>query len=478
MIIRFSAFYQALADGQFPVRFLHRLNFDYGYPVATFLYPGFMYTAIPLHILKIDVVDTIKLILGGSLIGTTIFTYLWLSRVFKKRIAALAGAVVSLYVPYHLYDVYTRGSVGEVFALMWAAFTLWMIEKKSVFFIAIGIAMLLISHNTMALLFLPFLFLYAFLREIFSLKTLLITFFLGIGLSSFFIIPAVFELPFTHFSKVTIANPAEYFANIKLIGFETLLIFSFAMVILFSKKKLVTENKLLISFFLFITFLSILLSSSFSSIFWQFLPSSFIQFPFRLLSYLIITLAFLTAFIICEVEQGIKRTILFVCLVGILMLSSAPFLSSPVYFDKGEGYYITNDATTTVQDEYLPVWAKTKPLQRAESKAQIVSGEGEIKELVYNNTEVRFSLDAREDIRVRINTIYWPGWRIFVDNKESDVSYTNSSGVIEFDVAQGTHQVRVIFGETPLRLFADGISVVSLVILIYLSFPRKRESRN
>ena len=43
MIIRFSAFHQALRDGQFPVRFLSRLNYGYGYPVADFLYPGFMY---------------------------------------------------------------------------------------------------------------------------------------------------------------------------------------------------------------------------------------------------------------------------------------------------------------------------------------------------------------------------------------------------------------------------------------------------
>ncbi|MBI5019227.1 hypothetical protein HZB58_03065 [Candidatus Gottesmanbacteria bacterium] len=39
MIIRLSAFYQSLADGQFPVRYLGRLNNSYGYPVANFLYP-------------------------------------------------------------------------------------------------------------------------------------------------------------------------------------------------------------------------------------------------------------------------------------------------------------------------------------------------------------------------------------------------------------------------------------------------------
>ena len=49
MVIRLSAFYQSLRDGQFPVRFLGRLNFSYGYPVANFLYPGFMYIGSLLH---------------------------------------------------------------------------------------------------------------------------------------------------------------------------------------------------------------------------------------------------------------------------------------------------------------------------------------------------------------------------------------------------------------------------------------------
>ena len=54
MIIRFSAFYETLRSGQFPVRFLYRLNNSYGYPVADFLYPLFMYLGVFFHILKIN----------------------------------------------------------------------------------------------------------------------------------------------------------------------------------------------------------------------------------------------------------------------------------------------------------------------------------------------------------------------------------------------------------------------------------------
>ena len=101
MVIRFSAFHQALRDGQFPVRFLSRLNNEYGYPVANFLYPGFMYLAEPIKILGFGFVDTIKIVFGIALIESAVFTFFWLSRIFNK-VPAFIGALIYLYAPYHL----------------------------------------------------------------------------------------------------------------------------------------------------------------------------------------------------------------------------------------------------------------------------------------------------------------------------------------------------------------------------------------
>src|SRR3989344_8398866 len=135
MVIRFSAFYQAFADGQFPVRFLGRLNHGYGYPVANFLYPGFMYFAVPIHILGLNFVSSIKAVLVFSMLGTAIFSYFWLSKIFG-RLSAIVGVVALTYTPYHLFDLYKRGSVGELFAFVWVAFILWMIEAKNAIFVS------------------------------------------------------------------------------------------------------------------------------------------------------------------------------------------------------------------------------------------------------------------------------------------------------------------------------------------------------
>src|SRR3989344_2018785 len=155
MVIRFSAFYQALADGQFPVRFLGRLNFGYGYPVADFLYPGFMYLATPLQILGLGFVNSIKIILLISMVGGAIFTFAWLSKLFDKT-SALIGSIFFAYTPYHLFDLYKRGSVGEVLSIGILPFILWQLERKSVFWTVIGIFLLILAHNTLAVLFFLF----------------------------------------------------------------------------------------------------------------------------------------------------------------------------------------------------------------------------------------------------------------------------------------------------------------------------------
>ncbi len=461
MIIRFSAFYQALRDGQFPVRFLHRLNFDYGYPVATFLYPGFMYFAVPFKVIGFDFVDSMKMVLALSLVGSAVFSFLWLVRLFPK-IPAVVGALFYVYLPYHLYDVYTRGSVGEVFALLWVPFVLWMIERKSVFFVSLGIFLLLISHNTLALLFVPLLFLYALLRKVFLKKDLLISFFLGGLLSSFFTIPALLELSNTQFSKTVIADPLQYFASFEVIGLVSFFILLVSAVFYLRNMKK-EEYKRIVLLFLILVGISVFLASSISTFVWQVIPSSFIQFPFRVLSVLLPSIAFLTAFLLYRIRESAKTYVLLLVLLGILLIINAsPFLIPKEYTQKDEGYYVTNDATTTVQDEYMPLWVKDKVTQRPERKVEIIKGEGEVVGISSTNKQVVFSMNATAPTIVQINTIYWPGWKAFVDGKERQIE-RNEKGLMQLSLDAGEKNVVLTFEETPLRLFADILSISALV---------------
>ncbi len=475
MIIRFSAFHQAFRDGQFPVRFLGRLNNGYGYPVADFLYPGFMYLSEPIKLLGFGFVNTIKIILGLSMIGSAVFTYFWLLKFFNKK-SSFIGSLFYLYTPYHLFDIYKRGSVGEILALAVLPFILWQIERKSLVFSSLGIALLILAHNTLAFLFIPILFLYLILKNKKYLIHNTLYFILGLGLSAFFWVPAVSDLQYTVFSKTSVSNFNQYFAPIELIGISTIAVLAFISFYIFEivKKKNWSKqslNKLFILMAL-LSLLSIFFSSKLSLPVWNFIPSSFIQFPFRLLSYLPLSLAFLSAFIVFR-QKDRRQVIVSLLLIVVLGFSVFQYLKPLEFFDKGEGFYATNEGTTTVQDEYMPKWVKQKPTEHFKEKVQVVSGTGEINNVIYNSKKASFNINSLTDSKVRINTIYFPGWKAFIDGKQSNIEYQNDQGIMEIQVPKGDHSVNLSFSETPIRVFADIISILSITALFVFSFLRR-----
>lgn len=484
MVIRLSAFYQTLRDGQIPVRFLGRLNFGYGYPVPNFLYPGFMYLGALIHIFGFGFVSTIKIIFGVSFVGSVIFCYLWLRKLFAA-FPSMIGSLLYIYTPYHLYDVYKRGSVGEVLALAVVPFILWQIERQSIFWITLGIALLILSHNTIALLFLPVIILYGIVRnqdkrkglKIYQYISILV---LGFGISAFFWLPAFAELSLTHFRQTQISNPHAYFADISLIGLPSVILLIASSLLVFKDqpyfeaKLRINLNKVSLVFFI-LGILSVFFSSSLSSLFWDIIPSSFVQFPFRLLSYLLLSNAFLGALV---VSYSSKRQFKVVTIVGIIIFaySAFPFLAPKEFFDKGDAYYATNEDTTTVAGEYLPVWVQQKPSEHFKNKVEALNGKGKIESVKYNNKQISFSIFSQTPISVTINTIYYPGWVAKINGKEAQIFYDNPQGVMQIKVPEGQSTVSLKFTETNLRLLADVISIISFILLLfYASTSRKKK---
>lgn len=485
MIIRSSAFHEAFRDGQIPVRFLGRLNHEFGYPVATFLYPGYLYLTEPLVILGLGFIDAIKIMFTLTMVLSGIFSYLWLSKLFNKW-SALIGSLVYLYTPYHLVDMYNRGSLGELLALAVAPFILWQIERRSLFFSAVGTAGLILSHNILAAVFLPVLVIYALLRntgniqkKVFSVLVLML---LGLGLSAFFWIPALYELQYTIFNRTKISEWQNYFASFSQIGGLPLTLLAVSAAVIIFQKQFKTEKsflwiknyKNLFILFTLIGFVSIFFSTAYSTFLWNILPVSFIQFPFRFLSLEIIAAAFLSAYLMNALQQRIVKIIFASIVVIALAINALPYFTNITSFDKGEGFYTTNQSTTTTRDEYMPIWVKEKPFERAAEKVQIIKGSGEITGSTVTNTKISFGVNAKNDAEIQINKIYWPGWNASVDGRDAFVNYNNPKGVMTVLVPQGNHEVRLSFQETPLRLTADIISILSFVTLLAIVIIHKK----
>lgn len=476
MVIRFSAFHQALADGQIPVRWLGRLNHEYGYPVTNFLYPGFMYLGEPVHLLGFNFIDTVKIILGLSIIGSAVFVYLWLSKFFG-RWDAFVGSIFYLYAPYHLYDLYKRGSVGEVLALAIAPFIFWQIERKSFFWVTLGLGFLIISHNTLAILFLALIIFYLILDILIAKEKKALIFksgliiILGLGLSAFFWSPAILELKYTIFSQTSVSRFSEYFAGWQVIGPATLVVFILTLILFLTKKIKLAEHRLTV--LLFTTgLLSLSFAASISAPLWNLLPVSFVQFPFRFLSVTILCTSFLIACILSQFSRQLKIGVGIIILM-LIILSAGRFMIPSQFINKGEGFYTTNEGTTTVQNEYLPRWVKNIPTDRPQEKLEIITGEGEIKNQFSNSRKISADVELKNNSVVQANINYFPGWQGRVDGKKATIIYENEKGVIQIPVPKGEHQVLVIFSETPLRLFSDIISLGSILLLSGLIISKR-----
>lgn len=473
MIIRFSAFYEEIRNGQFPVRFLTRLNYSFGYPVADFLYPLFMYIGVPIKALGFSFVDTIKIIFALSFFSGTVFSFFWLKKLFDSK-SALIGSVAYSLFPYHLFDIYKRGSVGEVLALGIFPFVLWQIERRSLFWGVIGIFFLILSHNSLAVLFLIFVILYASLDTFVQknreplLKYYTKIVILGIGLSSFFSIPALFDLQYTVFSKTLVSDWSKYFIDFNLVGLSTIVIFLMTTVFMMTKRIEIKKHRL--TLLLFITgLISIFFASSTSSFLWNLLPVSFIQFPFRFLSLTVVSAAFLAACFISVLKE--KEKIIFGTVMLILvLLSSRHFLGPQVFQNYSDSFYSTNQDTTTVKNEYMPKWVKTSFSEMAKSKVENLDGEEKINLREADANKIVFDTFLADNRKVRVNTVYFPGWGAYTNGGKSNIIY--DEGFIDLNLGRGKNNVLVKFEETPIRLVADFISAFSLFTLLVLSFRR------
>ncbi len=454
MIIRLTAFFQSLREGQLPVRFLGRLNHGYGYPVANFLYPGFLYLGSVIHAAGFSYVSSIKIILIGSILTGSWFIYGWL-RTWYSRGASFLGLIAFTWAPYLLFDVYERGSVGEVLGIAAAAGALYSFEKVGRM-TPLFLALLIVSHNTVAALFVAFFLGFAWVRG--RGREGLTHLLWGLGMTIWFWGPAIFERRYVRFDAVEVSQPLEYLFH----GSEWLLVGLpvFLAIWLVTLSKRVKYDQLTRYMFL-VVLVVVFLVSPISFWFWNLrLSALVIQFPYRLLAISLLAGSFLTAAWASRIKSKVIWSLV---LIGFFVIGPFVYTRNLRQINRPDEYYSTNEATTTVANEYLPKWMAAEPTYRAVARIEFFSGRGTILWRGYAFSRLSGTIKAEEDSVLQVNTVYYPGWGVLINGQPAKISYDNPNGVIRFELPAGTHDFFMAFHETPLRLISDGISLVFLL---------------
>ena len=138
--------------------------------------------------------------------------------------------------------------------------------------------------------------------------------------------------------------------------------------------------------------------------------------------------------------------------------------------------YQTFTVGTSAKGEFLPKTVHFLPndntvaeaLMAGESPARLRGLPANITPniLDYNPLDFRAIIHTPDDFKATYQMFYFPGWRLTVDGRPSPITVATGSGLIQFDVPAGEHEVRVFFGLTPLRAIASGITAITLLALI------------
>ena len=459
MVIRLSAFYQSLRDGQFPTRFLDRLNSGYGYPVSNFLYPGFLYLGSILHVVGFSFVDSVKLIFLGSIAGSACFLYGFLRKRFDLW-PSVFGAVSFLLAPYVAYDVFVRGSVGEIVSFLPVTAFFYGLATGKKWMLALCIAFLLVSHNSLGLLFFVLILSYVLFTKSWDVISHM---FLGIGMAAFFWLPALYELRYIIFDTVVVSHVSAYFINqhtAYLIG--PLFFLSFIASIIFIKRRRADI------FFIVLFVIMLLFVTPLSVYVWQWRSfAKLFQFPFRLLSLGIISGPWVVA-LSSEYIAKKKNKFLIVLLVFSALYPVVTLYKSIQFVSRPAGYYTTNEGMTTVSDEYLPRWVQQKPIHRADSRLEVFDGNASIVPREISTKRIEATVTSQEESVIQLNTIFYPGWGAMIDDTPVPIAYQNSLGVMRITVPTGAHRLVIEFRETIFRFISDVISVVCFILYGYV----------
>ena len=159
-IIRLWQFDQNIRAGIFIPRWAPDLNHGYGVPLFSFFYPLPNYIAETFRAFHFSYIESVYSTVAVGFILSPFTFYWWARRFFNVR-ASVISSLFYMLAPYHLVDVYIRGSIGEVWILalaplMFGAST-QIVQKHNLetssIILALSSAFLLLSHTVLGIAF-------------------------------------------------------------------------------------------------------------------------------------------------------------------------------------------------------------------------------------------------------------------------------------------------------------------------------------
>jgi len=522
-VIRQLQLEKCLIDGQIPCRWSPDLGYGYGYPLFNF-YPPLPYIVGQVfRTLGFSFIATVKLAAIAQILFSSLAMYLLASSIFGPLGGSLAALFLT-YAPYHAVNIYVRGAMNEAWASVFFPlifyFSMLLIQKDKKIFGILGLGLsftgLLLSHNPMALTFVSFLSVWIIywlltnpknkIKK--SVKSLLISGLLVIGLSSFYTLPVLFETKYVqinnmfenyyHYSVHFVSYFQLFFSNFwgdgsSVWGTEDKMSFmigylhwiiplltSIYFALHFIKKKKLTKLQYLTLILILLGFFSAFMTHQKSLLIWTVIsPIQKVQFPWRFLNHTVFLLSLSVAYLAVFIKKMsiIKKQLFYSFTIVILFLLNLnyfhPLVQGPITDEqKFSGQAWTNLVTSGITD-YLPKTSPKAPQSAANFVVDEISpvNSAQVSGLKKGTDWLFFNANVIDKSTITIAQIYYPGFQITDNNKTIKFKTDPEYGRMQIELSPGYHQIYVKLQNTPIRLISNYISFLTwLSLLIFLTY--------
>jgi len=553
-------FDRSIQDGIWYPRWAPDFTFGYGYPFFNVYGPLAYYVGEVFHLIGFDFVSSVKIVFGLSIVLSGLTMYLFVRRLMGPK-AGLVAALVYVYVPYHVFDLYVRAALAESATFIFVPLVLWgcyeaVQSPRLTNIVGLGLAYagLMFTNNLVWLLY-TLLVVPAYLimlvlaqvnrdqplRELskesffpFLANLLRISIpplaglLLGLGLSSIFWIPMATEFKYVrvdqwYAGRYDYRDDFVYFFQLFSptwgfgasgpgpgdtvsfqLGAVPFVLSVLSLAVLKQAKDWALRRQIL--FFQAVTLVAIFLLLPAAATAWELLsPVRFAQFPWRYLTFTVLSTAVLAGSIIHEnpnlqspvsnLQSPISYSLLI--LITLVILGSYPYLQVEIT-EPAEGpvslaglmrFQQSADEMTgstawvkeipewsPMADNYiagLPVESKLDQSTVPEGAAAAARDWSTIHEFVQYKAPIR---DEKHFIRLTFNLFYYPGWRAYLVQKhdrglgivgEVEIEPEDGPlGRITVEVPGNRRYLLLRFEDTPVRIWGKYISLVSVAIVL------------
>ncbi|MCL4417769.1 MAG: hypothetical protein M1365_13955 [Actinobacteria bacterium] len=504
-VARFYYYAQASREGVFPPYWISTLANGLGYPLFFFSYHLPWILGLPFLKIGLDIPTTLKVLFFLSFLLSGIFMYSFVNNLLRNRLAALLSAIIYLWAPYHFLTIFVGASMGIVFVFTFLPLLLLGInlvrESKNfgIPIIALGLAGIILSHLEHLLFLSPIILIFVIWgfvetkNKALFLKNMFFGLVLGLMLSAFYLIPAIYYNQFTkihkeagfselykrnfvNFSQIVyskwgygpiVRNAKDGEMSVQL-GITQWLSILGVTILLFARKLKMVYRKFVI-FGMIGFFISIFLMLDLSLPVWQIMEKVIIlDYPFRELLGITFIGSVFSGILLINFGKKLQY-IVFALFIVIALYTNRNHIRVNLYTEIPLRTYLESEITTNSFNEYLPILADNKLLSKPRNE---LKGENLfVSDIKQATNLLSFNVTVDKEQVVSVGQFYFPGQTLYLNNKLNQFNI-DKEGRITFTIPQGNHTITVKYQETQLIKISEYLTLAGIFLTLLL-FKRK-----